>query len=40
MSPSLSPLPRYSGANYPTKEQILHSAPGRSCKSNIMICIR
>ena len=23
MSPNLSPLPRYSGANYPTKEQIL-----------------
>ena len=23
MSPTLSPLPRYSGANYPTKEQIL-----------------
>ena len=85
MSPNLSPLPRYSGANYPTKEQIqLHpellrtvprrwarnpvvltalslvlsagltacgtasdsilpdsnSAPGRSCKSSIMICIR
>lgn len=43
MSPNLSPLPRYSGANYPTKEQILlhpellHTVPRRWARNPVVL---